>query len=176
MRQVAVITGGGRGIGAATARRLAAEGYAVCVNYITRADAAESLVAEIKQKGGHAVAVRADVGVAQEVEHMFREVDGLLGRVSALVNNVGVIGRQSRVDETDAADLARTLAVNIGGTVLCYSEAVRRMSTRHGGRGGAIVNVSSMAAISGGFNGRARYAASKAAVETFTVGLARSGR
>ena len=145
----------------------------MCINYITRADTAESLVAEIRQKRGHAIAVRADVGVPQEVERMFREVDGLLGRVSALVNNVGVMGQQSRVDETDPEDLARALAVNVGGTVMCCREAVRRMSTRHGGSGGSIVNVSSMAAVLGGFNGRARYAASKAAVETFTLGLAR---
>jgi len=173
MRQVAVVTGAGRGIGAATARRLAADGYSVCVNYITRADTAESVVAGIKASGGNAVAVRADIGVPEEVEHLFKEVDRLLGRTTALVNNVGVIGQQSRIDETDPRDMVRTLAINVTGAVLCCKQAVRRMSPRHGGRGGAIVNVSSMAAVLGGFNGRVRYAASKGAVESFTIGLAR---
>jgi NAD(P)-dependent dehydrogenase (short-subunit alcohol dehydrogenase family) len=173
MRQVALVTGAGRGIGASTARRLAADGYAVCVNYITGVDTAESVVAEIKERGGSAVAVRADIGLAEDVERLFAEVDRLLGRVTALVNNVGVIGQQSRIDATDPREIARMLATNVTGVVLCCREAVRRMSTRHGGRGGAIVNVSSMAAVLGGFNGRVRYAASKGAVETFTLGLAR---
>lgn len=170
---VALVTGAGRGIGAATARRLAAEGYAVCINYITDTAAAEALASEIRGRGGCAVVARADVGEPTEVERLFAKVDRDLGTLTALVNNVGIIGQQARIDETDAAQLARLFAVNVTGPTLCCREAVRRMSTRYGGAGGAIVNVSSMAAVLGGFNGRVRYAASKSALETLTVGLAR---
>jgi len=171
--RVALVTGAGRGIGAATARRLAAEGYAVCINYITDTAAAERLASDIRSLGGRAIVAQADVGEPAQVERLFAKIDRDLGTLTALVNNVGIMGQQARVDETDAAQLARLLAVNVGGPTLCCREAVRRMSTRHGGRGGAIVNVSSMAAVLGGFNGRVRYAASKAALETLTVGLAR---
>lgn len=171
--KVVLVTGAGRGIGAATARRLAGEGYAVCVNYITRADAAEALVAELRGRRSNAIAVRADVGEPDQVEHLYAEIDRRLGRISALVNNVGIMGQQARIDETDGGLFGRLLAVNLIGATLCCKEAIRRMSTRHGGSGGAIVNVSSMAAALGGFNGRVRYAASKAALETLTVGLAR---
>lgn len=171
--RVALVTGAGRGIGAATARRLAAEGYAVCVNYITDTAAAEALASDIRGCGGRAIVAQADVGDPAQVERLFAKVDRDLGTLTALVNNVGIIGQQSRIDETDAAQLARLLAVNVAGPTLCCREAVRRMSTRYGGAGGAIVNVSSMAAVLGGFNGRVRYAASKSALEILTVGLAR---
>ena len=171
--RVAVVTGAGRGIGAATARHLARKGYAVCINYITDTRAAEALASEIRSDGGRSVAVQADVGEPAQVERLFAKVDRELGTLTALVNNVGIIGQQARIDDTDAVQLARLLAVNVIGATLCCREAVRRMSTCHGGRGGAIVNVSSMAAVLGGFNGRVGYAASKAALETLTIGLAR---
>lgn len=145
----------------------------MCINYITDTAAAEALASDIRGCGGRAIVAQADVGDPAQVERLFAKVDRDLGALTALVNNVGIIGQQSRIDETDAAQLARLLAVNVAGPTLCCREAVRRMSTRYGGAGGAIVNVSSMAAVLGGFNGRVRYAASKSALETLTAGLAR---
>jgi NAD(P)-dependent dehydrogenase (short-subunit alcohol dehydrogenase family) len=174
MTGTVLITGGSRGIGAATARLAARRGYAVAINYRAEAERAEALVAEIDQTGGKAVAVRADVAQQSEVERMFGEVDERLGRLSALVNAAGINGGpQTRVTDFEQAVLERLLAVNVIGTMLCCREAVRRMSRAQGGAGGAIVNVSSMAATIGGRPGRSAYAASKAAVDSFTIGLAK---
>jgi NAD(P)-dependent dehydrogenase (short-subunit alcohol dehydrogenase family) len=169
-----MITGGSRGIGAATARLAAARGYAVAINYRAEADRAAALVDEIEAAGGRAVAVQADVARQEDVERMFQEVDGRLGRPAALVNAAGINGGPpTKVADFQEAALERLLAVNVIGTMLCCREAVRRMSTAHGGAGGAIVNVSSMAATIGGRPGRSAYAASKAAVDSFSVGLAK---
>ena len=174
MSGVLLITGGSRGIGAATARLAAARGYAVAINYRAEAERAAALVGEIEAAGGKAVAVQADVARQDEVERMFAQTDERLGRATALVNAAGINGGPpTRVAELEQAALERLLAVNVIGTMLCCREAVRRMSTAHGGAGGAIVNVSSMAATIGGRPGRSAYAASKAAVDSFTVGLAK---
>lgn len=173
MKPVMIVTGGARGIGAAVVRLAASAGYAVCVNYRTGYGEAEALVAEIAAGGGEALAVGADVGVESEVVQLFHRVDETLGRVTALVNNAGVLERQARVEDMDGGRLARVLATNVTGSFLCAREAVHRMSTRHGGPGGAIVNVSSRAARLGSAGEYVDYAASKAAVDTLTVGLAR---
>jgi len=170
--KVVLITGASRGIGAATARLAAARGYAVCVNYRANADAANRVVADIEQAGGRAVAVQADVAVEADVVRMFEACDTHLGRLSALVNNAGILETQMRVEAMDAGRLQRVLATNVTGAFICAREAVKRMSTRHGGRGGAIVNLSSRAAVLGSPNEYVDYAASKAAVDTFTTGLA----
>jgi NAD(P)-dependent dehydrogenase (short-subunit alcohol dehydrogenase family) len=170
---VALVTGGGRGIGVATVRLLAERGYAVCVNYRANRDAAESIVAEIESRGGRALALQADVSVEAEVVAMFETIDARLGRVTALVNNAGIIDRQARVEQLDAARITRVLATNVTGAFICAREAVRRMSTAHGGAGGAIVNVSSRAAQLGSPNEYVDYAASKAAVDALTIGLAK---
>lgn len=172
MADVLLVTGGGRGIGAATALLAAERGYAVGVNYRRDADAAATLVQRITDAGGRAVALKADVANEQDVVVMFRELDETLGPVTALVNNAGVLETQMRVEAMDAARIGRILATNVTGTLLCCREAVRRMSTRHGGRGGAIVNVSSVAAKTGSPGEYVDYAASKGAVDTLTVGLA----
>jgi len=173
MHGVAIITGASRGIGAATARLAAARGYAVCVNYLNRKDAAAAVVDDITAAGGRALAVAADVAVEAEVVRLFETVDAELGRVTALVNNAAILERQIRVEEVDAARLQRILSTNVVGAFLCAREAVRRMSTRHGGDGGAIVNVSSAAARLGAAGEYVDYAASKGAVDTLTLGLAR---
>lgn len=171
--KVLLVTGGSRGIGAATARLAAARGYAVGINYVRNRPAAEALVREIRDAGGEAVAIAADVGVERDVVCMFEQVDAELGPISALVNNTGVLERQMRVEEMDAARLARIFTTNVIGAFLCAREAVRRMSTRRGGAGGAIVNVSSIAARLGAPDEYVDYAASKGAVDTLTVGLAK---
>ena len=173
MTGVLLVTGGSRGIGAATARLAAERGYAVCVNYRRNRKAAEDVVAEIERRGVRAVAVEADVAVETDVERLFAAAERELGALTALVNNAGILERQMRVETMDAARLSRVLATNVIGPFLCAREAVRRMSTRHGGRGGAIVNVSSGAARLGAAGEYVDYAASKGAVETLTVGLAR---
>ena len=174
MTGTVLITGASRGIGAATARLAARQGYAVAINYRVERERAEALVAPIGQAGGKAVAVQGDVAQQSEVERMFAEIDRRLGPLSALVNAAGINGGpQTRVADLDQAALERLFAVNVIGTMLCCREAVRRMSTARGGAGGAIVNVSSMAAAIGGRPGRSAYAASKAAVDSFTVGLAK---
>jgi NAD(P)-dependent dehydrogenase (short-subunit alcohol dehydrogenase family) len=173
MRQVALITGGGRGIGAATARLAAARGFAVCVNYRTNRDTAARVVAEIEATGGTAVAVEADVASEAGVVRLFRECDQALGPLSALVNCAGIIEKQMRVDEMDAGRLQRVFATNVFGAFLCSREAVRRMSTRHGGAGGSIVNVSSLASVYGSPNEYVDYAATKGALDTLTTGLSR---
>jgi NAD(P)-dependent dehydrogenase (short-subunit alcohol dehydrogenase family) len=169
-----LITGGSRGIGAATARLAARRGYAVAINYRAETERAEALVHEIRGGGGQAVAIRADVSQQDQVTRLFQEVDERLGRLSALVNAAGMNGGpQTRVADFEQAVLERLLAVNVIGTMLCCREAVRRMSRAQGGAGGAIVNVSSIAATIGGRPGRSAYAASKAAVDSFTIGLAK---
>lgn len=168
-----VVTGASRGIGAATARYAAAAGYAVCVNYLRSRDAAENIVSEIKANGGTAIAVQADVAVESEVVRLFAEVDERLGRLSALVNNAGILETQMRLDQLDAARLQRVFATNVTGAFICAREAVLRMSTAHGGAGGAIVNVSSGAARTGSPGEYVDYAATKGALDTMTVGLAK---
>lgn len=173
MDKVVLITGAGRGIGAATARLAAARGYAVCVNYLKNRDAAESVAGDIRAAGGRASAVAADVAVEAEVVSLFKTVDRELGPLTALVNNAGILERQMRLDQMDAARFNRILATNVTGSFLCAREAVRRMSTRHGGRGGAIVNVSSVAARVGSPDEYIDYAASKGAIDTLTIGLSK---
>jgi NAD(P)-dependent dehydrogenase (short-subunit alcohol dehydrogenase family) len=173
MDKVLIVTGGSRGIGAATARLGAQRGYAVCVNYVSNRKAADDVVADIERGGGKAIAVAADVSSEPDVVRMFETVDKSLGRVTALVNNAGTLEKQMRLEQMDAARLARMFAVNVTGCFLCAREAVRRMSTRHGGKGGAIVNVSSGAARLGSPGEYVDYAACKGAIETMTIGLAR---
>ena len=173
MNKIILITGGSRGIGAATARLAAAEGYAVCISYLRNRPAADSVVRDIEQAGGKAIAVAADVAAEADVVRLFEAVDAQLGRVTALVNNAGILERHMRVEEMDAGRLARVLAANVIGSFLCAREAVKRMSTRHGGPGGAIVNLSSAASRLGSPNEYVDYAASKGAIDTFTIGLAK---
>jgi len=172
MRKVLLITGAGRGIGAATARLAAERGYDVCVNYIYNKDAALAVVADIERGGGNAIAVAADVSVEAEVMRLYETIDRQLGRLNALVNNAGVLERQGRVEGIDAARLQRVFATNVIGSFLCAREAVRRMSNANGGDGGAIVNLSSVAARTGSPNEYVDYAASKGAIDSFTRGLA----
>ncbi|HYF17097.1 MAG TPA: SDR family NAD(P)-dependent oxidoreductase, partial [Ramlibacter sp.] len=173
MEQVVLVTGGSRGIGAATARLLAARGCAVAVNYATRADAAEALVADIRRAGGRALAVRGDVAQEEQVLTMFGQVDAGLGRLTGLVNSAGVVDVTQRLEDMSLARLRRMLDVNVLGSMLCAREAVRRMSTRRGGSGGAIVNLSSAAARLGAPGQYVDYAAAKGAIDAFTVGLAK---
>ncbi len=168
-----VVTGGSRGIGAAACRQLAALGHAVAVNYTRDAAAAEALVASIRAAGGTAIAMQADVADATQVAALFARVDRELPPLAGLVNNAGVVDLPARVDEMDAARLQRMFAINVFGSFHCAREAVRRMSTKHGGRGGAIVNLSSAAARLGSPGQYVDYAAAKGAIDTFTVGLAR---
>ena len=170
---VIVITGGSRGIGAATAQLAAARGYSVCVNYRTRRDAATAVTEAIIRAGGRAITVPADVAVEADVATLFETVDRELGAPTALVNNAGTLEPQSRVDQMTAARLQRVFATNVLGSFLCAREAVRRMSSRNGGRGGAIVNVSSAASRLGSPGEYVDYAASKGAIDTMTIGLAR---
>ena len=172
MKKVMVVTGGSRGIGAATARLGAAKGYAVCVNYRHNETAALAVVEEIVRDGGKAIAVAGDVGNESDVVRLFEQVDQQLGPVTALVNNAGILGTQMRVQKMDAARLGRVLTVNVIGSFLCAREAIRRMSNRQGGQGGAIVNVSSIAARLGAPNEYVDYAAAKGAIDSFTIGLA----
>lgn len=173
VKKVILVTGGGRGIGAATARLAAQRGYAVCVNYKRREDEARRVVAEIEAGGGRALAIRADISVDEDVIRMFEACDRELGALSALVNNAGVVELQSRLEGIDTARLQRVFATNVFGAFACAREAVRRMSTKGGGLGGAIVNVSSAAARLGSAGEYLDYAASKGAIDSFTVGLAR---
>jgi NAD(P)-dependent dehydrogenase (short-subunit alcohol dehydrogenase family) len=171
--EVLIITGASRGIGAATAHLAAARGYQVCVNYLRNQQAAQEVVQAIKQKGGKAQAIQADISNESEVVRLFEEATKQLGPVTALVNNAGTVERQSRLENIDAARLQRVFATNVFGSFLCAREAVRRMSTRHGGQGGAIVNISSGAARVGSPNEYIDYAATKDAIETLTLGLAK---
>jgi len=171
--KVMIVTGGGRGIGAATARLAARQGFAVCINYLRDRASAETLKSEIEKARGKAIAVRADVAIEADILNLFQQTDRALGRVTALVNNAGIVDRGARVELITAARLARMFAINVSGSFLCAREAVKRMSKRHGGQGGAIVNVSSMAAKLGSPGDYVDYAASKGAIDTFTIGLAR---
>lgn len=173
MKQVLLVTGGGRGIGAATARLAAAQGYAVCVNYLRNEAAADAVVREISGRGGTAVGIAADVAREDEVVRLFQRIDDALGPLSVLVNNAGILESQTRVEHMDAARLARVFAANVYGSFLCAREAVRRMSTSCGGRGGSIVNVSSAASRLGSPNEYVDYAAAKGAIDIFTIGLAK---
>jgi len=171
--RVTLVTGAGRGIGAATARLLAAQGHAVAVNYARDAAAAGTLVERIVQAGGRAMAVQADVSLEADVLRLFRAIDDELGPLTGLVNNAGVVDVAARVDAMSVARIERIFAVNVLGSFLCAREAVKRMSTAHGGAGGAIVNVSSAAARLGSPGQYVDYAAAKAAIDTFSLGLAK---
>ena len=173
MKKVIVITGGSRGIGAATAQLAADRGYAVCVNYRDNQRAADAVVEKIRQNGGHAIAVAADVSLEPDVKELFKIVDAKLGTITALVNNAGILEKQIRVEDIEAARLNRIFAANVIGSFLCAREAVRRMSVKRGGRGGAIVNVSSAASRLGSAGEYVDYAASKGAIDTLTIGLSR---
>lgn len=172
-RKTVLVTGGSRGIGAETCRLAARRGYRVAVNYRSDAQAARQVVSTIETAGGEAFAIRADIGDENEVMAMFAAVDERFGRLNALVNNAGVVDRKSRVDEMSADRLERMMRVNVIGSILCAREAVRRMSTLHGGMGGSIVNMSSVAAVLGSPAEYVDYAAAKGAIDTFTTGLAR---
>lgn len=173
MKKIAIITGASRGIGAATALLAAERGYAVCVNYLRNQAAANAVVHAIERSGGKAIAVAADVSVEADVLRLFESVDKELGPLTALVNNAGILDRQMRVEDMNAARLNRVFATNITGYFLCAREAIRRMSIKHGGAGGAIVNVSSGASRTGSPGEYVDYAASKGAIDTMTIGLAR---
>jgi NAD(P)-dependent dehydrogenase (short-subunit alcohol dehydrogenase family) len=173
MNNVILVTGGSRGIGAATARLASQRGYAVCFSYLRDLEAANGVVNEIIQIGGTALAIQADVSVEADVIRLFKAIDHSLGPVTALVNNAGIVEQQMRVEDMDAARLNRVFAVNITGAFLCAREAVRRMSTQHGGSGGAIVNISSVASRLGSPNEYVDYAASKAAIDALTIGLSK---
>jgi len=172
MRKVCLITGGARGIGRETARLAAAAGWDVAINFRERSDAAEAVAADVGAVGRKAIAVRGDVAKESDVIAMFEAAERALGPIMSLVNSAGV-STNTRVDAIEAHDLERMFAVNVIGLLLCCREAAKRMSTRHGGKGGSIVNVSSMAATIGGRPGASAYAASKGAVDVFTMGFAK---
>jgi NAD(P)-dependent dehydrogenase (short-subunit alcohol dehydrogenase family) len=171
--QVLLVTGASRGIGAATAQLAAARGFRVCVNYLRQQPAAENLVADIRRNGGTAVAIQADISNESEVTRLFESATAQLGPLTALVNNAGTVEPQTRLDAIDAARLQRVFATNVFGSFLCAREAVRRMSTKYSGQGGSIVNVSSGASRIGSPNEYIDYAASKGAIDTLTLGLAK---
>lgn len=173
MSEILLVTGGSRGIGAATALLAARKGYAVAVNYARDQAAADAVVRTIREGGGTALAVQGDVADEQQVLRVFREVDEKLGRLTALVNNAGIVDRPARVDEMSLERLKRMFDINVIGSFLCAREAVQRMSTKHGGRGGAIVNVSSAASRLGAAGQYVDYAASKGAIDVLTLGLAK---
>lgn len=173
MNKVMIVTGGSRGIGAATSILAASQGYSVCVNYIQDAESANSIVSQIKQIGGKAIAVAADVSQDHEVERLFKIVDDELGTLHALVNNIGILEHKARVDQMDMHRLNKIFTTNITSYFLCAREAVKRMSTQYGGKGGAIVNVSSAASRLGSAGEYIDYAASKGAIDTLTIGLSR---
>ena len=173
MTNTLLITGGASGIGAETARRAVALGYRIAVNYRSRDGQAKALVAEIEAKGGKAIALPGDMAQEADIVRLFTETERALGPITHLINSAGIDPVRCRVDEYDAATLERLFAINVVGLMLCCREATRRMSTRHGGKGGAIVNVSSMAATLGGRKAASAYAATKGAVDAFTKGFAR---
>jgi len=171
--KVVLVTGGSRGIGAAICRQAAQAGYRVAVNYASSAEAADKVVADIKAAGGDALAVQGDVGSESDILAMFDIIDHTYGPLDALVNNAGVVDIKQRVDEYSLDRLERMFRINTIGPILCAREAIKRMSTKHGGKGGVIVNVSSVASIIGGTAEYVDYAASKGAIDTFTIGLSR---
>jgi NAD(P)-dependent dehydrogenase (short-subunit alcohol dehydrogenase family) len=168
--KVVIITGGGRGIGRATAIAAAARGFRVCIGYASNRAAADAVVSAIEAKNGKAMALKCDVGSESDIMALFKAADGF-GTLGALINNAGIIGPTSRVDEMSAERIQRMMAVNVTGSMLCAREAVKRMSTRHGGTGGVIINLSSVAAKLGSPNTYVDYAASKGAIDSFTIGL-----
>lgn len=171
--RVLLVTGGGRGIGASTARLAASQGWAVAVNYTANSLAADEVVRGIRELGGTAIAVQADVADEAQVLAMFQKIDAKLGRLGGLVNNAGVVDVSARVDEMSVARWRRMFDINVIGSMLCAREAVRRMSTKHGGEGGAVVNVSSAASRLGSPGQYVDYAAAKGAIDAFTIGLAK---
>ncbi len=171
-RKVLLVTGGGRGIGAATALLAAERGYAVALNYLRRSQEADAVAEGICKTGRKAVAMQADVSSEGDVARLFKTIDQELGPVTALVNNAGTLELQSRIENIDAARLRRVFETNVIGSFLCAREAIRRMSTRHGGQGGSIVNISSIASLYGAAGEYVDYAASKGAIDSFTLGLA----
>ncbi|OEC33176.1 NAD(P)-dependent dehydrogenase, short-chain alcohol dehydrogenase family [Pseudomonas cuatrocienegasensis] len=173
MHKVMLITGASRGIGAATARLAAAQGYALCLNYQRQQAAAEALVSEITQAGGQAIAVQADVADEDQVKRLFARLDQHFGRLDVLVNNAGILETQMRLEQMDLARWQRVFATNVFGSFLCCREAIKRMSARQGGNGGAIVNVSSIAARLGAPGEYIDYAAAKGAIDSMTLGLAK---
>ncbi|WP_170799989.1 SDR family oxidoreductase [Stutzerimonas stutzeri] len=173
MSRVMLITGASRGIGAATARLAAHQGYALCLNYHQRADAANAVLEQVRGLGVTAIAVQADVADETQVLHMFEAIDREFGRLDVLVNNAGMLEQQMRLEQMDAARWTRVLGGNVIGSFLCAREAIKRMSTRHGGRGGAIVNLSSVAARLGAPGEYIDYAAAKGAIDSMTLCLAK---
>ena len=173
MSKIILITGGSGGIGKATALKAAIEGYSVCVHYNSKQADADEIVKQIQEAGGTAIAVAADVSKEEEVRRLFSIVDEKLGSITALVNNAGIVGRQSKVADMDAERIQQIFATNVLGSFLCAKEAVKRMALSNGGSGGSIVNISSKAASHGGAGEYVDYAASKGAVDTFTYGLAK---
>jgi NAD(P)-dependent dehydrogenase (short-subunit alcohol dehydrogenase family) len=168
-----LITGGSRGIGAACARRAARAGFDVCIGYVRHTAEAEALAAECRALGREALAVRGDVASESDVERLFHESDARLGRLDCLVNNAGVVAAQARLESFSVARLRRIFDINVLGAFVCAREAVRRMSTRHGGAGGSIINISSAASYLGSPDEYIDYAASKGAIDTLTIGLAK---
>lgn len=173
MKPVLLVTGASRGIGAATALLAARQGWAVAVNYSQNAAAAEAIVKQIKAEGGQAVSIQADVGDEAQIKHLFTQVDKQLGRLTGFVNNAGVLDVAARVDELSWKRVERMIRINVIGAMICAREAVLRMSTKHGGKGGAIVNLSSVAARMGAPGQYVDYAASKGAIDTFNLGLSK---
>jgi len=168
--KVVIITGGSRGIGRATAIAAAARGFKICVGYASNEAAARHVVSAIEAKNGKAIAVKCDVGNESDILALFKAADAF-GTLGALVNSAGIVGPTSRVDEMSAERIQRMMAINVTGSILCAREAVKRMSTRHGGKGGVIVNLSSVASKLGSPNTYVDYAASKGAIDSFTIGL-----
>jgi len=173
MTKNVLITGGARGIGAATARLLASQGWRVCINYLSNSQAAQQVVEEITNAGGSALTIAANVGLSDDVNRMFEFIDREMGALQGLVNNAGVIAPMKRFEEMDPARWNQVVGTNLLGTMLCSREGVLRMSSRYGGAGGSIVNLSTALTRSGAPNMYVDYAASKSAIETLTVGLAR---
>jgi NAD(P)-dependent dehydrogenase (short-subunit alcohol dehydrogenase family) len=173
MNKVLLVTGGSRGIGAATALLAAQQGWSVTVNYTANSLAADEVVRQIRAAGGHAISIQADVADEAQVLRMFEHIDAKMGRLQGLVNNAGVVDMTARVDEMSVARWKRMFDINVLGSLICAREAVRRMSTRHGGEGGSIVNVSSAAARLGAPGQYVDYAAAKGAIDAFTIGLAK---
>jgi NAD(P)-dependent dehydrogenase (short-subunit alcohol dehydrogenase family) len=173
MNKVLLVTGGSRGIGAATALLAAQQGWSVAVNYTANSLAADEVVRQIRASGGNAISIQADVADEAQVLRMFEHIDAKMGRLQCLVNNAGVVDMTARVDEMSVARWKRMFDINVIGSLICAREAVRRMSTRHGGEGGSIVNVSSAAARLGAPGQYVDYAAAKGAIDAFTIGLAK---
>uniref|UniRef100_UPI003570EFC4 SDR family oxidoreductase n=1 Tax=Silvimonas iriomotensis TaxID=449662 RepID=UPI003570EFC4 len=171
MNKITLITGGDRGIGRATALLLASKGHKVCVGYRTREDSAQEVVEKIHFAGGEAIAVQADISQEEQVVALFSQIDKAFGPITGLVNNAGMLMQQASIEQLNAGRLATLFATNVGGSFICAREAVKRMAWRHGGQGGAIVNVSSAASRLGSPHEYVDYAASKGALDTMTIGL-----